>query len=181
MWDDFTLVNGVLYRQGSSEDSQLHYVFPLHWHAQVLEYLHRNAAAGHLYVTQTTKAATRCFFWPRMCPDIIRYIVMPQMWDGKAGLGKGKSHLRQEISGTRNERIVFDIIGPLPEYSSKADKRPWVHPDGSTHYIRGTQTSAHNSCFPNRPFCAEKVHCQASSWILHPSQGTPIPWRGIDP
>ena len=32
----------------------------------------------------------------------------------KAGPGKGKSPLHQEISGARNERVAFDIIGPLP-------------------------------------------------------------------
>jgi len=77
--------------------------------------LHENPAAGHFGVHRTTAAATRRFYWPRMRADIQRYVKSCLRCEmAKAGPGKGKTPLHQEISGARNERVAFDIIGPLP-------------------------------------------------------------------
>ena len=157
MWNDFTLLNGVLYRLSSNEASQLRYVVPHHRRAQVLDYLHRNPAAGHLGVTRTTKAATRRFFWPRMRPDIIRYIKSCLRCEmAKPGPGKGKSRLRQEISGARNERIAFDIIGPLPET-----------PAGNKYILTiGDYFSKYFLAIPLRRHTAETVsHAIVTEWI----------------
>ena len=89
-------------------------VVPLHRRKQVLQYLHQLPAAGHFGVHRTTAAATRHFYWPRMRNDIQRFVKSCLRYEmAKAGPGKGKS-LHQEISGARNERVAFDIIGPLP-------------------------------------------------------------------
>ena len=115
-WEEYELISGVLYRLGSGDKDRLCYVVPLHRRKQVLQYLHSNPVAGHFGVYRTSAAATRRFYWPRMRADIRRYVKSCLTCErAKAGPGKGRSPLKQEISGARNERIAFDIIGPLPE------------------------------------------------------------------
>ena len=115
-WDEFTLQQEVLYRLPQAKYDHLRYVVPLRFRNQVLCYLHRNPLAGHFGIYRTTAAAVRRFYWPRMRADIKRYVKCCLRCEmAKPGPGKGKMPLIQEISGARNERVAFDIVGPLPQ------------------------------------------------------------------
>jgi len=156
-WDEFTIINGVLYRENTADSMQLRYVVPQHRRPQVLSYLHRNPAAGHLGVNRTTRAAVRRFYWPRMRTDVLRYIKCCLRCEmAKPGPGKGKTRLHQEISGARNERVAFDIIGPLPET-----------PAGNKYILTvGDYFSKYFIAVPLKRHTAEEVsHAIVKEWI----------------
>ena len=124
LWGEFVIKHGVLYRIPSDWHHGLHYVVPMGFRKQVLYYVHRNIAAGHMGVYRTTNAAVRRFYWPNMRADIQLYVHSCLRCEmTKPGPGKGKAPLVQELSGFRNERIAFDIAN-MP-----------LTPDGYQHIL----------------------------------------------
>ena len=111
LWGEFVITDGILYRIPADWVDGARYVVPRAFRRQVLYYVHRSVGAGHMGMYRTTNAAVRRFYWPNMRADIQRYIRSCLRCEmTKAGPGKGKSRLVQEISGYRNERIAFDIV-----------------------------------------------------------------------
>ena len=114
LWEQYELVDDILYRTTGARHNQARYVVPAHRRTHVLTYLHCNTVAGHFGVYRTTAAAVRRFYWPRMRADIHRFIKSCLRCElAKSGPRRQRAPLRQDISGARNERIAFDIIGPM--------------------------------------------------------------------
>ena len=114
-WDQYFLEKGILYKSPEPANRTPRYVVPISFRKQVMYFLHRNPLAGHMGMKRTINAAVRRFYWPRMRADLQRYVKTCLRCEmSKPGPGKGKSGLKQEIAGYRNERIAFDIVGPFP-------------------------------------------------------------------
>ena len=95
-WEEYKVVEGILYQLKPDDNDRLCYVIPLHRRQQVLQYLHQIPDAGHFGVHHTTAAAIRRFYWPRMRNDIQRFVKSCLRCEmAKAGPGKGKFYVQE--------------------------------------------------------------------------------------
>ena len=111
-WSEFTLRNGIVYKKPKSGDV-LRLVAPRQLRDTIITHLHD---FGHQGIIKTLEQIRRRFYWIRMKDDVIRWIKCCRTCaQHKTAPPRTKSPLTQERSGHRNERIAFDIIGPLTE------------------------------------------------------------------
>lgn len=111
-WSEYTLRDGILYKKPKSGDV-LRLVAPRQLRDTIITHLHD---FGHQGIVKTLAQIKRRFYWIRMKDDVIRWIKCCRTCaQHKTAPPRTKSPLKQERSGSRNERMAFDIIGPLTE------------------------------------------------------------------
>jgi hypothetical protein len=99
---------------------RLRLVVPMRLRARVLTANHDAAAAGHRGFDKTYEAMMRLYFWFGMYADTKAWVKScPGCAKGKrrtiAGHGTAQHHGLMPMKFPPFERVVFDLIGPLPE------------------------------------------------------------------
>jgi hypothetical protein len=99
---------------------RLRLVVPLRLRARVLTANHDAASAGHRGFDKTYEAMTRLYFWFGMYADTKAWVKScPGCAKGKrrtiAGHGTAQNQGLMPMKFPPFERVVFDLIGPLPE------------------------------------------------------------------
>ena len=140
-WTDFILKNGVLYKRPKSGDV-LRIVAPRKLRDTIIAQMHD---FGHLGIVKTLCEMQKRFYWIRMKADVIRWIRCCRICaKHKTKQPRTVSPLKQELSGSRNERIAFDIIGPLAE-STRGNRFILVIIDYFTKWVEASALSRHTA------------------------------------
>jgi hypothetical protein len=115
-WDDYYLEDETLYKRASKKYPERRLVAPDAFMVTIMDQLHNRPTAGHPGMSKTYASVKKRFYWLGMKADITRWVKCCRICaTHKRGPRRSKHPLTQEISGSRNERVAFDVIGPLPE------------------------------------------------------------------
>ncbi len=74
-------------------------VVPKEYRAHVLSLAHDSSSAGHLGVKKTYQRVFRCFFWPQLKTDVVKYC---------------RSCHTCQVVGKRNQPVPPAPLHPLP-------------------------------------------------------------------
>ena len=86
---------------------------------QVLLACHDDVTAGHLGVTRTTYKIQQRYHWPRMKPQIVRFVLSCIDCQTKKRSREAPAGLLRPIQARRPfEKVGIDLIGPFPLTSS---------------------------------------------------------------
>ena len=123
-WDLLVLKDGVLYHEWVKPDGHkiLQLAIPDNLKQSVLSQMHSDITAGHFAVEKTKERILQRFWWPDMTNSIRNFIDKcdPCIYRNRPhSYPKGKA--RHCNIGLPNERLDFDICGPLP-VSSKGNR-----------------------------------------------------------
>jgi len=115
LWNQFKVVDGILYRVGKLPTDTWRLVIPKELRSLVMKLLHDSKWAGHPGMSRMKSSIGSRYFWPRMRNDIESWIKCCRACAmAKRGKGRGRAPLIQEQSGAPFQRVAFDVIGPLP-------------------------------------------------------------------
>ena len=116
-WDRLEIKGGMLYRKFEKDDGSLLYqlVTPKDRQKEVIRYHHDIASSGHLGVEKTLSRIRQGFYWPGMTDSVKRYCRECDDCTAKRlSRESNKAPLGQYLVGESMERIMMDILGPLP-------------------------------------------------------------------
>ena len=117
-WDDLHIVNGLLVKSLSVDQSlpQYAFVIPEHLVQSVMQGLHCSPFSGHLGIKRTLQRAKERYFWPHMNNELHDFVKHCQVC---AQTKLDPNHLKAPLQAINvNEPFVFwamDYMGPLPE------------------------------------------------------------------
>ena len=138
LWDQLTLVNGVLYKRWVGSDatsSYLQLVVPQCLQDKVLHSLHNTVTSGHLGIKKTLSKVKRSFYWygQKMC--VRNWIMKCKVCGARKPPAKTpRAPLKEYRSGAPLDRLCIDILGPLP-VSDKGNRYVLVVGDSFTRWI----------------------------------------------
>ena len=107
----------MLYRKFEKDDGSLLYqlVTPKDRQKEVIRYHHDIASSGHLGVEKTLSRIRQGFYWPGVTDSVKRYCRECDDCTAKRlSRESNKAPLGQYLVGESMERIMMDILGPLP-------------------------------------------------------------------
>ena len=121
-FDEFEIRNAKLFFVDTNrlKEPRYRFVVPLRLRARVLTANHDAASAGHRGFDKTYEAMMRLYFWFGMYADTKAWVKScPACAKGKrrtiAGHGTAKHMGLMPMKFAPYERVVIDLIGPLPE------------------------------------------------------------------
>ena len=118
-WNRLVVRNGILYRRWVCEktDSDLfELVVPETWRNDIVKMFHADPGAGHLGVKRTLERIRSRAYWPRVTETVKRFCERCEQCQRKKAPAKSpRSPMKTYVSGTPNERVQIDILGPLVE------------------------------------------------------------------
>ena len=118
-WDLLSVENGVLYRHWYEHDSECEsrvIVAPKQLRRELFHHLRELRTGGHLGIKRTVYQLQRRFYWPGLQSDVrtwCRWCVICAK--RKPTHGRHRGLLKQSVATAPMERIVIDILGPLPK------------------------------------------------------------------
>jgi hypothetical protein len=146
-------------------------VLPQKLRTDVFNHLHTNRIAGHLGRDRTIASIKKRFYWPNFTSDIKRWVQSCDMCARrKPGPGCGKSHIQQEISYQRLDRIALDILGPLP-CTSDGNQYIVVISDYFTKYVEAYALKDHTALTVADKLVTEFICRYGVPSIIHSDQG----------
>ena len=118
LWQQLVLKDGVLFKRWETPDgtrSHLQLVVPQELQSAVLQATHDAVTSAHLGVKKTTEKTKRQFYWYRLKETVRDWIRKC----AKCGARKRphttpRAHLQDYRVGAPMDRLVTDILGPLP-------------------------------------------------------------------
>ena len=116
-WDRLEIKGGLLYRLFETDDGDvLHQlVTPEKLQNEVITYHHDIASAGHLGVEKTLGRIRQAFYWPGMAESVRKYCKACDVCTAhNLSRNANKAPLGQYIVGEPMERVMMDILGPMP-------------------------------------------------------------------
>ena len=165
-WNQLTIKNGLLCRWKKIKGKKRRFpqiILPLSLRKEVLEWCHGSPTTGHLGLRRCLDSLCQRYWWPEIKKDTQRWIrACPSCIESKAGQGKGKSPLTQEIFGVRFSRIALDILTGL-RTSERGNTCIMVIQDYFSKYTQAYSLPDHTAAT-----CAETL----MKWIL--LFGTPL-------
>ena len=118
-WNRLVVRNGILYRRWVCEktDSDLfELVVPETWRNDIVKMFHADPGAGHLGVKRTVERIRSRAYWPRVTETVKRFCERCEQCQRKKAPAKSpRAPMKTYVSGTPNERVQIDILGPLVE------------------------------------------------------------------
>ena len=118
-WNRLVVRNGILYRRWVCEktDSDLfELVVPETWRNDIVKMFHADPGAGHLGVKRTVERIRSRTYWPRVTETVKRFCERCEQCQRKKAPAKSpRAPMKTYVSGTPNERVQIDILGPLVE------------------------------------------------------------------
>ena len=120
LFQPYELRGGALYhRRVRHGDITYQLCLPESLVDQVLLACHDDVTAGHPGVTRTTNKIQQRYYWPRMKPQIIRFVLSCIDCQTKKRSREAPTGLLRPIQARRPfEKVVIDLIGPSPLTSS---------------------------------------------------------------
>ncbi|GFO13362.1 gypsy retrotransposon integrase-like protein 1 [Plakobranchus ocellatus] len=87
----------------------------------VLSYAHESDLSGHSGFRKTLSAIRDYFYWPHVCSDVKNYTSSCYLCQIKPRTGRDRPAPFQQVPivGEPFERVVIDLVGPLPVSSDK--------------------------------------------------------------
>ncbi|GFN79599.1 Pol polyprotein [Plakobranchus ocellatus] len=87
----------------------------------VLSYAHESDLAGHSGFRKTLSAIRNYFSWPGVCSDVKKYTTSCHLCQIKPRTGRNRPAPFQPVPivGERFERVIIDLVGPLPLSSDR--------------------------------------------------------------
>ena len=120
-WDRLEIHGNILYRKFETDDGdQIHQlVTPKDRQQDVIKYHHNIRSSGHLGIEKTLGKIRQAFYWPGMVDTITRYCLeCDECAAAKLSRTANKAPLGQYYVGEPGERLLMDILGPLPTTAS---------------------------------------------------------------
>ena len=118
-WDHLSLRNGVLCRRRESEaGDEVHWqlVIPSNLRNDILHKLHTMETAGHLGVNKMLERVKEKFYWPGCTKDVKDWCRACDLCASRERPTRTpRAPLRTYNVGATLERVVLDILGPLPD------------------------------------------------------------------
>ena len=116
-WNRLVIRNGILYRRWVCEktDSDLfELVVPETWRNDIVKMFHADPGAGYLGVKRTVERIRSRAYWPRVTETVKRFCERCEQCQRKKAPAKSpRAPMKTYVSGTPNERVQIDILGPL--------------------------------------------------------------------
>ncbi len=109
LWYEFCVWDLILYHTCKEVDYKWLLVIPREKRTEILSLLHNSKMAVHPGISRMK------LNWPRMRQDIENWIKC--CWPcikAKRGPRRQQAPLQQELNGAPFDRVVFDVINPLP-------------------------------------------------------------------
>ena len=100
-------------------------VLPQHYRPTVLKLAHDVPMAGHLGKERTLTRVRRRFWWPGMTKDVTEYCRSCEECQRTARKLSKAPLVPMPIMGEPFQRIVMDIIGPLPNLQAEINIFWW--------------------------------------------------------
>ena len=113
-WPDMFILEDILYKKNTSNNT-FKLVLPFSMRRILLRHFHEIPHSGHQGITKIQLMIRKKFYWPKMKNDLVSWVQCCQRCKQIKGGRIGNSPLTQDVAYNRNERIAFDIVGPLPE------------------------------------------------------------------
>ena len=115
-WDRLEIKGDLLYRKFNSDKGVIYQlVTPVEKQNEVIKYHHDIATSGHLGVEKTLNRIRQAFYWPGMTESVKRYCRKCDVCAAmKLSRESNKAPLGQYHVGEPMERVMMDILGPLP-------------------------------------------------------------------
>ena len=122
-WQSLEVRDGILYRKFQTETKEeptilYQLVAPKRLRKEIMRHLHDHRTGGHLGITKTLYNVRRRFYWPGCKRYIVRWCHRCKECGARKPKHGKKAPLQQDIAGMPMERIVLDIMGPLPRSNS---------------------------------------------------------------
>ena len=119
-WDRLEIKAGLLYRKFDDDGNTLYQlVTPKACQDEILKYHHDIPSTGHLGVEKTLSKIRQAFYWPGMTDSVRKYCIKCDICvTQKLSRASNKAPLGQYLVGEPMERVMMDILGPLPITSS---------------------------------------------------------------
>ena len=167
LWDQFKIVDGILYRVGKTQTDTWRLVIPHVMRRKVMELLHNTKWAGHPGMTRMKSSIGSRYFWPKMRQDIESWVKCCQACAmAKRSQGRGKAPLQQELSGFPFQRVAFDVIGPLP-VTSKGNRFILVMVDYFSKWAEAYHLPNHTAVTVANTICSRWVATHGCPLRLH--------------
>jgi len=115
-WDRLEIRAGMMYRK-FDEGGEILYqlVTPKDRQEAVIKYHHDLPSSGHLGVDKTLSKLQQAFYWPGMVDSVRKYCNQcDDCVAHKISRASNKAPLGQYLVGEPMERVMMDILGPLP-------------------------------------------------------------------
>jgi len=167
LWDQFKLVDGILYRVGKTPTDNWRLVIPHSLRRKVMELLHNSKWAGHPGMSRMKSSIGSRYFWPKMRQDIESWVRCCRACAmAKRGKGRGKAPLQQELSGFPFQRVAFDVIGPLPT-TAKGNRFILVMVDYFSKWAEAYDLPNHTAITVANTICSRWVATHGCPLRLH--------------
>ncbi|XP_045206353.2 uncharacterized protein LOC123558545 [Mercenaria mercenaria] len=117
-WDRLEIKGGMLYRKFANNDGSITWqlVVPKRRQDEVMHYSHDIPSAAHLGSDKTLNKVRQSFYWPGVTESVKKFCQLCDTCTAhKLSKEKTKAPLGQYIVGEPMERVVMDILGPLPQ------------------------------------------------------------------
>jgi hypothetical protein len=168
-WDRLIVKEGVLYIKSQNDDS-VRLVAPIRFRSTILDQLHATDTAGHPGIVKTCQEIRRRFFWVGMKDDVYRWVKCCRICaTHKRGPPRNRAPLTQELTGHRNERMAFDIIGPLPT-TRKGNRFILLMVDYFTKWVEVSALETHTAKVVSKEILDKWVTRFGVPWKLHCDQ-----------
>ncbi len=151
MWQDLHVENSILYKRSKYGDT-LRLVLPWDLRDLILNQVHGHYMTGHPGVSKAKSLLCPKFYWPGMRKDIERWVSCCRTCRQQKGGKVGSSPLTQDTVGCRNERVAFDIIGPLPR-TERGNRFILTIVDYFSKWVEGIALPEHSA-----PSVAQAIH-----------------------
>ena len=118
-WNRLIVKDDILYRRWICEKTgrdHLELVVPDTWRNEIIKMFHADPGAGHMGVKRTVERIRTRAYWLRMTETVKRFCEKCEQCQKKKNPAKSpKAPMKTYVSGTPNERVQIDILGPLVE------------------------------------------------------------------
>ena len=119
LWDQLCFKDGVLFKRWIAHkgaQSYLQLILPSILRKQVLESAHSAISSGHLGVNKTASKIQRMFYWHMWKDSVVNFIRSCVKCGSRKRPGKTpKSPMKEYTVSFPMDRIVTDLLGPLPQ------------------------------------------------------------------
>ena len=119
LWDQLTIVDGLLFRQYVRPDSNKvlpQLVVPTSMRESVLQDVHEGAIGGHLGEDKTLACVKEIYYWPGHYTDVRDWCkTCLNCAARKSSPQKPRAPLQHVTAGSPMQVVVADIVGPFPE------------------------------------------------------------------
>ncbi len=115
LWYEFRVRDEILYRTGNETTDEWRLVIPGDKQKEILSLLHNSKTTGHPGISRMKLTVCSRFYWLHMRKDVENWVTCCRPWAmAKRGHRRQRTPLQQELNGAPFDRVVFDVISPLP-------------------------------------------------------------------